>query len=180
MWKDVDKELPEFDEDVLMAVRKTIITPPGKDSKIGPEKVVIGWYDFLDHKGAHFFDLSDNGYSVEKDLDKSKRCGVLYWAKLPEIDSSEWVNVEEKLPGFEEDIIMQIKRLKVGKDGICAGRLYRITKKGSIFTDLTRNDTKHSGHLFYPPSYIDEVYSYKITHWMPVPEMPKGIAVNNV
>lgn len=89
---------------------------------------------------------------------KSKTASFLLDQMLHDIQAmptltpqNEWVSVEEKLPEEHADILMWRKRWKIAEAG-----------------------TFHIGRFWVYDEIGDSYTADDITHWMPLPEPPKG------
>ena len=78
----------------------------------------------------------------------------------------EWVSVKDRLPSDEQDVLV----IAHGWDGrlVYVGSHKRVEAKKSWLTGITN---KSSEWLLWGWSYLKEPI---VTHWMPLPQPPKG------
>ena len=78
----------------------------------------------------------------------------------------EWISVDDRLPGDEQDVLV----IAHGWDGrlVYVGSHKRVEAQKSWLTGITN---KSSEWLLWGWSYLKEPM---VTHWMPMPEPPKG------
>ncbi len=78
----------------------------------------------------------------------------------------EWISVKDRLPSDEQDVLV----IAHGWDGrlVYVGSHKRVEAKKSWLTGITN---KSSEWLLWGWSYLKEPM---VTHWMPLPQPPKG------
>ena len=78
----------------------------------------------------------------------------------------EWISVDDRLPSDEQDVLV----IAHGWDGrlVYVGSHKRVEAQKSWITGITN---KSSEWLLWGWSYLKEPM---VTHWMPLPEPPKG------
>ena len=77
----------------------------------------------------------------------------------------EWISVKDRLP--EDDLPKETKRVQI--------RCFVFTDKGSVKTCVReRSRTKRNGVWGYTAWWWSKTDFAKPTHWMPLPQPPKG------
>ena len=98
---------------------------------------------------------------------------VLYWrayldgARVQKKESlMEWISVKDRLPGDEQEVLV----IAHGWDGrlMYVGSHKRVEAQKSWLTGITNKSSEWS---LWGWSYLKEPM---VTHWMPLPELPKG------
>ena len=109
-------------------------------------------------------------------LTNSQQLDVLDWATGWEevanyliahgVTVQEWISVDDRLPSDEQDVLV----IAHGWDGrlVYVGSHKRVEAQKSWITGITN---KSSEWLLWGWSYLKEPM---VTHWMPLPEKPKG------
>ena len=86
---------------------------------------------------------------------------------------AEWISVKERLPESDGDYLCYCPVLNIGGKDIPRYEVYGFTIKAEEIYDLKM--TGHKGAAWY---WYDSEYGYcatkSVTHWMPLPEPPKG------
>jgi hypothetical protein len=71
----------------------------------------------------------------------------------------EWIKVKDRLPEFGEEVLLACVGNRFGTRSIYIGYLDNIRKSGPVFIEQTSDDD-------------DLTDNNKITHWMPLPDLP--------
>ena len=91
----------------------------------------------------------DCQYSYSKNGQESRMCKICEYTYFRERKQSEWISVDERLPEENTEVLIYCK---TNND------------KEVFFVDKIR---------YFRGIAIWQVWSGKVTHWMPLPELPK-------
>ena len=101
---------------------------------------------------AHGVTVQENLEISDKLLKQLKKAPITTWKEEPSIEIvKEWIPVEERLPEEKVNCIVHYKHAYCDNDDYWA-----------------------IGICFYNGEKFQMDWSYKVTHWMPLPKPPKG------